>query len=307
MTYPDPGSGLGLPEMRALLERVDLGYLADRPGVAEEEVNWDEVLSLGEKQRLAMARLLFHKPRFAILDECTSAVSKDMESRLFHMCIAEEITYITISHRPALQMFHDRILSIGDGKCGFDIKKASGGKQPASPGANGALKKSASSKHIEESIQAFSDARSKRYEALAKPPQAKTSKGGGWRTTVSRFIKLMRVSLPDDYKLKIGLAVLACFVRTLVAHGGMLVVGRMVSAVLRRDRGEMARMTAARCETLGALGGPSSAPSSRGVSERRRGSVLRFSAVRFGGADAIATLFSSVPCRSRSLRPSTHW
>jgi ATP-binding cassette subfamily D (ALD) protein 3 len=68
-----------------------------------DEINWEEELSLGEKQRLAMARLLYQKPKFAILDECTSGVSGEMEKRLFELCQEHEITYITISHRPVLQ------------------------------------------------------------------------------------------------------------------------------------------------------------------------------------------------------------
>lgn len=65
--------------LRELLREVDLEYLVDReqgplPG-GGAEANWGELLSLGEQQRLGMARLFYHKPKFAILDECTSGVT----------------------------------------------------------------------------------------------------------------------------------------------------------------------------------------------------------------------------------------
>merc|ERR1719498_716883 len=102
--------------LRKLLEVVDLSYLLERKG----EVDWERALSLGEQQRLAMVRLLFHSPTFAVLDECTSAVSSEMERRFYTFCAESAITCITISHRPALQHFHDRILAL-DGKKGYTI------------------------------------------------------------------------------------------------------------------------------------------------------------------------------------------
>ena len=55
-------------ELREILDQVDLGYLLERPGALTEETNWEEELSLGEKQRVAIARLIYRKPEFAILD-----------------------------------------------------------------------------------------------------------------------------------------------------------------------------------------------------------------------------------------------
>lgn len=55
---------------------MELDYLLSRNQGWDSVQNWQETLSGGEKQRLAMARLLFHKPAYAILDECTSAVSR---------------------------------------------------------------------------------------------------------------------------------------------------------------------------------------------------------------------------------------
>ncbi|KAI3462063.1 hypothetical protein Pfo_018726 [Paulownia fortunei] len=106
-------------EMAELLKNVDLEYLLDRYP-SEKEVNWGDELSLGEQQRLGMARLFYHKPKFAILDECTSAVTTDMEERFCAKVRAMGTSCITISHRPALVAFHDMVLSL-DGEGGWSV------------------------------------------------------------------------------------------------------------------------------------------------------------------------------------------
>ncbi|KAL3527746.1 hypothetical protein ACH5RR_012402 [Cinchona calisaya] len=105
--------------MVELLKNVDLEYLLDRYP-PDKEVNWGDELSLGEQQRLGMARLFYHKPKFAILDECTSAVTTDMEERFCAKVRAMGTSCITISHRPALVAFHDVVLSL-DGEGGWSV------------------------------------------------------------------------------------------------------------------------------------------------------------------------------------------
>ncbi|XP_039120434.1 ABC transporter D family member 1-like isoform X2 [Dioscorea cayenensis subsp. rotundata] len=106
-----------------LLKNVDLEYLLERYPF-EKEVNWGEELSLGEQQRLGMARLFYHKPKFAILDECTSAVTTDMEERFCARVRAMGTSCITISHRPALVAFHDIVLSLdGEGRWSVQDKR----------------------------------------------------------------------------------------------------------------------------------------------------------------------------------------
>ena len=125
-TVRAPGAPPVIPprDLRALLAQVDLGHLADREAAAlasgAPPLDWGSDLSLGEQQRLGMARLFYHRPAFAILDECTSGVTSDMEARFCAGVRAMGCTCITISHRPALVAFHDLVLAL-DGEGGWSV------------------------------------------------------------------------------------------------------------------------------------------------------------------------------------------
>lgn len=73
-------------EVQECLEAAKLGYLVDREGGWDTRKEWKDVLSGGEKQRVGLARLFFASPRWAVLDEATSAVSGDVEGGLFEGC-----------------------------------------------------------------------------------------------------------------------------------------------------------------------------------------------------------------------------
>ena len=97
-------------DLKDALGKVELGYLLERYHL-DSICNWEETLSGGEKQRVAMARLLVHSPKFAILDECTSAVSADGEEKLYQILVDSGISFLSIAHRPGVRKYHKRILS----------------------------------------------------------------------------------------------------------------------------------------------------------------------------------------------------
>jgi len=78
---------------------------------------WDDVLSGGERQRVGFARLYFHKPKYAVLDEATSAINPDEEIQLYnHIASNARTTVFSIAHRLELRKFHNIELAIkGDG------------------------------------------------------------------------------------------------------------------------------------------------------------------------------------------------
>ncbi|KAK8187476.1 ABC transporter transmembrane region 2-domain-containing protein [Phyllosticta capitalensis] len=105
-------------ELSHVLEDARLGYLPDREGGWDTRKTWQDVLSGGEKQRMGIARLLYHEPRYAFVDEGTSAVSSDVEGLLYENCKAKGITLITISTRASLKRYHTFTLTLGLGENG---------------------------------------------------------------------------------------------------------------------------------------------------------------------------------------------
>jgi ATP-binding cassette subfamily D (ALD) long-chain fatty acid import protein len=112
-------------ELQQVLNEARLGYLPEREGGWDTRKEWKDVLSGGEKQRMAIARLLYHEPRYAFIDEGTSAVSSDVEGILYETAKEKGITLITISTRASLKKYHtfNLILGLGDEGETWDLKK----------------------------------------------------------------------------------------------------------------------------------------------------------------------------------------
>ena len=97
----------------SLLDAVGIKYLAEREGGLSATTAWDDVLSLGEQQRLGMARMFYSRPVFGVLDECTSACSVDVETQLYEKAAGLGIACVTLSQRLALPEFHRQELRLG--------------------------------------------------------------------------------------------------------------------------------------------------------------------------------------------------
>ncbi|XP_051970498.1 ATP-binding cassette sub-family D member 3 isoform X2 [Xyrauchen texanus] len=124
--YPDTHEdqkkkGISDQVLKEYLDNVQLGLILEREGSWDMVQDWMDVLSGGEKQRMAMARLFYHKPQFAILDECTSAVSVDVEDYIYSHCRKVGITLFTVSHRKSLWKHHEYYLHM-DGRGNYEFK-----------------------------------------------------------------------------------------------------------------------------------------------------------------------------------------
>jgi putative ATP-binding cassette transporter len=112
LLYPRLGGEVPEEELRRALAAMGLEELPGRVGGLDAELDWADVLSLGEQQRLAFARLLIHRPRFAVLDEATSALDAAHEANLYRRLKQAGVGFISVGHRRSILEYHDRVLEL---------------------------------------------------------------------------------------------------------------------------------------------------------------------------------------------------
>ncbi len=114
LIYPLADAHIRDQELHQILDKVNLPDLAERFGGLDAEKDWSDVLSLGEQQRLAFARILINKPEYIILDEATSALDVENEAALYHHLQQLKSTFISVGHRPTLIPYHQKLLKLID-------------------------------------------------------------------------------------------------------------------------------------------------------------------------------------------------
>ena len=97
--------------MKQLLRDFALGPTLDIFGLDGIAV-WEDVLSVGEQQRLAFARVLFAQPKMVIMDEATSALDLQNEAECMQRLLDEEVALLTIAHRPSVVRYHQVMLTM---------------------------------------------------------------------------------------------------------------------------------------------------------------------------------------------------
>ena len=105
--------GLTDDRILAILREIGGATILERDGGLDAERDWANTLSLGEQQLVAFARLLLAAPRFAFLDEPTSAVDEATARRLYGILSRTPITFISVASDPTLRDFHDMVLELG--------------------------------------------------------------------------------------------------------------------------------------------------------------------------------------------------
>lgn len=124
IAYPNTAVAEDDERLKQALRQVNLAHLAERLELSQD---WTRILSIGEQQRLAFARVLFNRPRVVFLDESTSAMDEGLEHALYSLLREhlDETLLVSVGHRATLAQFHTHRLDV-DGQGGWSLREQAG-------------------------------------------------------------------------------------------------------------------------------------------------------------------------------------
>lgn len=123
LLYPLRDKDLNDENISEVLKQVNLDEIGSRiNNNFDKELDWSNILSLGEQQRLAFGRLFIYKPKLAFLDESTSALDEENEKFLYEAILKLKISYVSVGHRSTLKAFHDYMLIL-KGNSKWELEK----------------------------------------------------------------------------------------------------------------------------------------------------------------------------------------
>ena len=125
LVYPQNEEGADDQLIKEALEKVNLTDVLDRvDGDFERVVDWTNILSLGEQQRVSFARIFLRKPLLAFLDEATSSLDEPNERLLYQRLRELGISFVSVGHRSTLKEYHDHLIVLNkDGT--FEVSELS--------------------------------------------------------------------------------------------------------------------------------------------------------------------------------------
>ncbi len=112
LCYPNLTRSVSDAELREALQQVNMNDLEKRCKGFDAKLEFEKVLSVGERQRLAFARVLLNRPRYVLLDEATSALDRTNEAALYQRLVATDTTIVSVSHHPGLVKYHAQVLEL---------------------------------------------------------------------------------------------------------------------------------------------------------------------------------------------------
>ncbi len=123
VSYPAEPGAFDAARLRELLTAVGLPALADR---LDEEAHWTRTLSLGEQQRIGIARAILHAPDYLLLDEATASLDEPAEAALYRLLEQRlaDATIVSIGHRSTLAAFHKRRLALAPDGARYRVREA---------------------------------------------------------------------------------------------------------------------------------------------------------------------------------------